>query len=152
MKPLTLLTATFLGLSLPVWGVDFNTDALKSMQQEGHKIVAESQGGRSFKTPNGLCMDFAGKVLMVKKCKSSGSSQTWHFDENGRLVASDGRCVAGPQLAKCGAGNNQKWQQDKQKRLVGSGNKCLQTQGHPAKAGAKVVAAKCGGAPNQVWK
>ncbi len=152
MKQLTGLSVLFLGLSAQAVAVEFNKDALKSMQQEGHKIVAESQGGKQFKTPNGLCLDYAGKVLMVKSCKGSGSSQTWHFDDQGRLVASDGRCVAGANLANCGAGNNQKWEFDDQGRIAGSNGKCLQTQGNPAKSGAKVVAAGCSAAANQVWK
>ncbi len=152
MKQLTLLSVLFIGVAAQVHAVEFNKDALKSMQQEGHKIVAESQGGKSYKTRNGLCLDFAGKVLMVKKCKASGSSQTWHFDDQGRLVASDGRCVTGADLANCGSGNNQKWQLDDQGRLAGGNKKCLQTQGNPPKNGAKVVAAGCSGAANQVWK
>lgn len=152
MKQLTLLNMAFLGFALPALAVEFNTDALKSMQKEGHKIVAEAQGGKPFKTRNGLCLDYAGKVVMVKKCKSSGSSQTWHFDDKGRLVASDGRCIAGSNLAKCSGAKGQQWEQDGKGRLAGNNGKCLQTQGNPPKAGAKVVAAGCSGAANQVWK
>jgi hypothetical protein len=152
MKQLSLFSALFIGLAAPVLAVDFNTDALKSMQEEGHKIVAESQGGKSYKTRNGLCLDYAGKVLMVRKCKASGSSQTWYFDDQDRLVASDGRCVAGASLVNCGSGNNQKWRLDNQGRIAGSNNKCLQTQGNPPKNGAKIVAAGCSGAANQLWK
>ena len=53
MKQRTLWIA-LLALYLPGAGaVDFNTDALKSMQEEGHKIVEESQGLRAFKLSGG---------------------------------------------------------------------------------------------------
>ncbi len=152
MKQLTFFPGILLAIAASASAVDFNTDALKAMQQEGHKMVAEAQDGRAFKTANGLCLDVAGKALMVRKCKSSGSSQTWHFDEQDRLVSSDGRCVAGPTLASCGAGKNQQWRLDGQNRLARAGNQCLQTQGNPPGNGAKVIVKDCSGAANQVWR
>lgn len=152
MKPISLLAVTLVAIAPLVNAVDLNRDALKSMQQEGHKIVEESQGGRNYKTGNGLCMDFAGVVMLVKKCNNK-ATQKWRFDDQGRLLASDKRCVSGTaQLQKCGTGNGQKWKLDGQKRLVNGSKKCLQVQGNPAKAGAKVAAAKCTKGANQVWK
>ena len=130
--------------------VDFNTEALKSMQKEGHQIAAEALGSRSFKTGKNFCLDYAGKVVMVRKCKKTGTKQSWRLDDSGRLLASDGRCVAGQYLAKCNQGKNQKWKLDDKNRLS-NGGRCLQTQSNPARNGAKVVPAPCNNAANQVW-
>lgn len=152
MKPIYLLAATLVSIVPLANAVDLNKDALKAMQQEGHKIVEESKGGRNYKTGNGLCMDFAGAVMLVKQCNNK-PTQKWSFDGEGRLVASDKRCVAGAaQMQQCGSGNGQKWKLDGKKRLVNANNKCLQVQGNPAKAGAKVVVANCSNGANQVWK
>ena len=152
MKQVSLVTAIFLLAASPAGAVEFNKDALKTIQEEGHKIAAEALGARTFKTSNGLCLDYAGRALLVKKCKSTGSTQGWYFDEQGRLVASDGRCVAGAQLANCGSGKGQKWKLDGNKRLANQNKQCLQVPGNPPKAGAKLKAAACSGAANQVWQ
>lgn len=152
MKPISLLAATLAASVSVANAVDLNKDALKSMQQEGLKIVEESQEGRNYKTGNGLCLDFAGAALLVKPCNNN-ATQKWHFDDNGRLVTSDKRCVAGAaQLQQCGTLDGQKWKLDAQKRLANGFNKCLQVQANPPTAGAKVVAAICNNGANQVWK
>ena len=94
----------------------------------------------------------AGGGLAVKPCDAKSKSQVWQIDGQGRLVAHDGRCVAGDQLQKCGSGNAQKWQVDGRGRLANGAKQCLQAQGNPPKAGAKVVGAACSKAPNQVWQ
>lgn len=152
MKPQTLTLVMTMAAVSTASAVEFNTDALKTIQQEGHKIAAEAQGGRAFKMGNGFCLDYAGKALVLKKCKKSGSTQTWHFDGQSRLVASDGRCVNNAQLAKCGGGKNQKWTLDQQNRLANANGQCLQPQGNIPKNGAKLSVAKCSGAGHQVWK
>jgi len=133
--------------------VTLNKDALKSMQQEGHKIVEESQGGRVFKSNTGQCLDSAGKALLIKQCGNKVASQLWRFDDKGRLVAHDGRCIGGnAQLQKCNNNKEQQWKLDGKKRLAGGGGKCLQPQGNPPKAGSKIAAVNCSGAGRQVWK
>ena len=131
--------------------VDFNTDALKAMQQEGHKIVEVTNAGTPLKIRN-LCLDTAGAGLVVRVCKEDAASQKWLFDDQGRLVAHDGKCVAGAKLQNCGPGDVQKWTQDNSKRLANAAGKCLQVQGDAPKAGAKVVAGACSDSPNQVWQ
>lgn len=146
------VSAALAALLVPsAMAVDFNTDALKSMQEEGHKIVEEAQG-KAYRTAGGLCLDVAGGALAVKPCDANSKSQVWQIDGQGRLVAHDGRCVAGDQLQKCGSGNAQKWQVDGRGRLANGAKQCLQAQGNPPKAGAKVVGAACSKAPNQVWQ
>ena len=133
--------------------VTLNKDALKSMQEEGHKIVEESQGGRVWKSNTGQCLDIAGKALLIKQCQGKPSSQLWSFDDKGRLVAHDGRCVAGnAQLQKCNNSKEQQWKLDGKKRLANGAGKCLQPQGDPPKAGSKIAAVACSGAGRQVWK
>jgi hypothetical protein len=131
--------------------VEFNKDALKSMQEEGHKIVEEAQG-RAYRAAGGLCLDIAGGGLSVKPCDAKAKTQVWQIDGKGRLVAGDGRCVAGDKLQKCGSGNAQKWKVDGNKRLANAAKQCLQVKGSPPKAGAKVIAVACSKSPNQVWQ
>jgi hypothetical protein len=122
------------------------------MQQEGHKIVEESQGRRAYKAAGGLCLDIAGAGLVVKTCNGNAKTQKWIMDDQRRLVAHDGRCVGGVQLQKCGGAPAQKWAHDGKKRLANDAKKCLQPQGNPVKSGATVMAVSCSKAPNQVWK
>jgi len=128
MKQVFLLPALAAMLVTSAQAVELNTDALKTMQKEGHRIVEESEGGRAYKAANGFCLDAAGGGLVVRKCKDGAKTQKWTMDGQSRLVAHDGRCVAGPNL------------------------ECLQIQGNTPKDGAKVVAAGCNKAPGQVWK
>jgi len=152
MKQVFLLVG-LLAASIPsVQAVDLNKDAMKAMQEEGHKIVADSQGGRAFKTASGLCLDIAGSGLVVRKCNAKTNNQKWHLDGQSRLVAHNGNCVDGAQLKKCGKVKTQKWKHDGKKRLANNAKACLQTHANPAKAGSKVTAVSCGGAKNQIWK
>jgi hypothetical protein len=152
MKQIFLLPALAAMLATGAQAVDLNTDALKTMQQEGHRIVEESEGGRAYKAANGFCLDVAGGGLVVHKCKDGSKTQKWTMDGQSRLVAHDGRCVGGAQLAKCAAGPAQKWKHDGKKRLANHNKQCLQVQGNKPKGGAKVVAAACNKAAAQVWK
>ncbi|MEH6592266.1 MAG: RICIN domain-containing protein [Halioglobus sp.] len=151
MKRIITFSAIAFTCAAPVQAVDFNTDALKSMQKEGHAIVAESQGARAYKASNGLCLDFSGRTIVVSKCGNS-KSQKWTMDGSSRLVAHNGQCVGGSSLQACGDAKGQKWTLDGSNRLANSGKKCLQPEGNPPKAGAKVVAANCSKSAQQVWK
>lgn len=141
----------------------FNTDALKKMQKEGHKIVEEEQaakpanaaGGnkaaaarRAYRVGNNLCLDGRG-ALTVETCNARSASQQWAMDDSGRIKAQDGRCLAGASLAKCAGGQAQKWTHDERGRLRNAAQQCLQPAS--TKAGAAVTAVACGAAPTQVW-
>ncbi len=152
MKQAFLLAGLLAACIPTAQAVDLNKDAMKAMQQEGHKIVADSQGGRAFKTSNGLCLEVAGGGLTVKKCNGKASGQKWRFDDKKRLVASNGKCVDGGKLKKCAGAPSQKWKLDGKKRLANNAKQCLQTQVTPPKSGTKVSAAACGKGGNQVWK
>lgn len=152
MKQYSLFIAFLLVITPMVHAVDLNTEALKSMQQEGHKIVDEAQDRKTYKSAGGHCLDVAGSGLVVKKCNAKAKTQQWLMDSKARLVAHDGRCVAGALLQKCGSGKSQKWKLDGQKRLANNAKQCLQAQGNPPKPGAKVVVATCGKASNQAWR
>ena len=152
MKQVFLLAGLLAACISTAQAVDLNKDAMKAMQQEGHKIVADSQGGRAFKTSNGLCLEVAGGGLAVKKCNGKTNNQKWRFDDKKRLVAHNGKCVDGSSLKKCGGAASQKWKHDGKKRLANNAKQCLQTQGSPAKGGSKVTAAGCNKAAGQVWK
>ena len=151
MKQAYFLAALTFVLGSAANAVEFNTDALKSMQEEGHKIVAESKDARAYKASAGHCLDIAGAGLVINKCNAKAKTQMWNFDGQGRLLAHDGRCVAGSNLQKCGASKTEIWKLDGQKRLANDAKQCLQIQGNPPKPGAKVVAAACNKSPNQVW-
>ena len=151
MKQAYFLAALMVVLGPVANAVEFNTDALKSMQEEGHKIVAESKGARAYKAAGGHCLDIAGAALVIRACNAKAKTQMWKFDGQSRMVAHDGRCVTASQLQKCGAAKTAKWKLDGQKRLANAAMQCLQIQGNPPKPGAKVVAAACNKSPNQVW-
>lgn len=153
MKLKTGLLVLSLTVAAGAHAVTLNTDALKSMQEEGHKIVAESQGARNFRSSSGHCLDSAGKALVLKNCSGKAAGQQWFFDDKSRLVAHDGRCVGGnAQLQNCAGAPAQQWQLDNKGRLANGAGKCLQPQGNSPKAGTKVSAPACGGSPEQVWK
>ena len=152
MKQAFFLAALALLPGLSANAVDLNKDALKAMQQEGHKIVEEAEAGRSFKASGDLCLDTAGAGLVVRQCNKNAATQNWRFDGQQRLVANTGKCVAGSKLQNCGSGNVQKWHHDGKKRLANAAKQCLQVQGDAPKAGAKVVAVACSGASSQVWQ
>ncbi len=151
MKKAYFLSALMLCIGSAANAVEFNKEALKSMQEEGHKIVEESQAGRVFKTAGGECLDIAGAGMVVRNCNASAKTQQWSLSGQGHLISHDGRCVTGAKLQKCGAGQAQQWKHDGNGRLINATQKCLQVQGNPPKPGAKVVAANCSKAPNQVW-
>ena len=129
--------------------VEFNTDALKAMQEEGHQIVADAEG-RRFEVAGGFCLDTAGNGLVVRAC-SDAETQKWRLDDQSFLVAKSGQCVAGASLRDC-AGNTQTWTWDDSKRLVNAARQCLQVQGNAPAAGARVRTAACSGAATQMWQ
>ena len=149
-----LSKAAFLGIAacvvVPTAVAQFNTDALKSIQKEGHKILEEEQSKRAFKLSGNLCLDTAGATLTVRACSDS-ATQDWRLDDQRRLVANSGQCVVGAVLRACGQSKNQLWRHDGQKRLINDAGTCLQAQGNPLKAGARVAAVACSKAASQVW-
>lgn len=130
--------------------LQFNKDALKAMQEAGHKIVEEADGATTFKGRGDFCLDTAGTGLVVRTC-SDAASQRWRFDDQSRLVAHTKQCVAGASLRECAAGDAQVWAHDDEKRLANRAGQCLEIQGTP-RSGAKVVTAACSDAPGQVWR
>jgi hypothetical protein len=151
MKQAVAFVAFMLALGPAANAVEFNKDALKSMQEEGHKIVEESKGARAYEAAGGHCLDMKRDGLVIKKCDAKAKTQMWKFDGKGRLVANDGRCVTGAKLQKCADSKAGKWKLDDKKRLANGAKQCLQVQGKPPKPGAQVVAAACSKSPNQVW-
>lgn len=142
-----------LSLAAGAQAVNLNTDALKSMQEEGHKIVEQAGDGRFFRSNTGQCLDIAGKTLLIKACDDKATSQLWRFDDQGRLAAHDGRCVGdNAQLQACNKSKEQQWKLDGKQRLANGAGQCLQPQGNPPEAGAKIAAVGCSGAGRQVWK
>jgi len=147
--------------------VEFNTDTLKSMQEEGHKIVAEETGWRTFRLPTGKCLHAGGEPgkvganLKIQNCDPQSNNQKWRLDGQARLVSHGGTCVgvvgnvgtpgANAVMQSCGATKSQQWRLDGKKRLVNGFNSCLQAA-DPTKPGANVAAAACSGSPGQVWQ
>ncbi|MEQ8263446.1 RICIN domain-containing protein [Pseudohaliea sp.] len=142
----------------------FNTDAMKKMQKEGLERLDEQKAAetakpagagkaaaarRAYRFGNNLCLDARG-ALSVEPCNGKAASQQWALGADRHLVASDGRCLAGASLVKCGQGKFQQWTYDKRGRLRNDAGQCLQPGS--AKAGAPVSAAACSDAPAQVWQ
>lgn len=151
MKRIFLVSALALAVTAPARAVEFNTDALKSMQEEGHKIVAEAQGARSYKASNGECLDFKGKRLLLAKCNEKKNTQQWTLDDKQRLVAHNGLCVAGSNLQECNNSKAQKWTHDNKQRLASNARKCLQPKSKPPKSGDNVVAGNCSKSEHLAW-
>ncbi|MEP4149189.1 MAG: RICIN domain-containing protein [Halioglobus sp.] len=151
MKRIIAFSTIALACIAPVQAVDFNTDALKSMQKEGHAIVAEAEAARVYKASNGQCLAFSASALVLENCNGS-KNQKWSLDGNSRLVAANGKCADGAHLKACGNSNAQKWKHDSSRRLMSQAKKCLQPEGNPPKKGARVVAANCSKSSQQVWK
>ncbi|MDX1569448.1 MAG: RICIN domain-containing protein [Xanthomonadales bacterium] len=129
---------------------EFNKDALKTMQQQGHEIAEDAP--RRFKAKGDFCLDTSDDGLVVKAC-SDEATQKWKFDDKRRLVANSGRCVAVGKLADCDASDVKSWTHDDAKRLVNADGKCLQIKGNTPKADAKVVNAACKkDVVGQVWE
>jgi hypothetical protein len=152
MKLKYILAGLLVACVSAVNAVELNKDALKSMQEEGHKLLEESAGGRTFKGAGGFCLDVAGAGMVVRSCKADTKKQLWKLDGQKRLVAHNGQCADGAGLKKCGSGPTQKWSHDGKKRLANGKKQCLQIQGNKPKAGAKVIISACSGSANQVWK
>ena len=132
--------------------VELNKDALKSMQQEGHKLLEESSAARAYKGAGGFCLDIAGEGMVVRSCNAKTKNQQWTLDGQSRLVAQNGKCVDGASLKKCGSAQAQKWSHDGKKRLANAKKQCLQIKGNKPKSGTNVVILACSGSAHQVWK
>lgn len=164
----TYLVAALVAVYGPGAGaVDFNTDALKAMQEEGHKIVEESKGLRAFKLPSGMCLHVAGDVnkpganLVIHNCNPNLANQKWRLDDQGRLVNQGGKCVgvagdpkkpgANALMQNCVVAKVQQWKHDDKKQLVNGFNKCLHAAGDAKTPGGNVVTTNCHASPSQVW-
>jgi hypothetical protein len=141
----------------------FNTDAMKKMQKEGLERLEEQKEAeavkpaassetatarRAYRFSGNLCLDARG-TLSLAPCNAKVAAQQWSLDSSRRLVAHDGRCLAGASLVKCGKGKFQQWVHDQRGRLRNDAGQCLQPRG--PKAGAPVIVAACGDAPAQLW-
>lgn len=146
-----IVLAAVVASGVGVAQAQFNTDALKTMQQQGHEIVEQSKSGRAYKGQGNLCLDVAGSGLVVKQC-SQAATQKWRMDEKKRLVAHSGQCVTGANLRQCGDAKSQVFTHDGKQRLVNGSNQCLQIQGNSPKPGTAVTAAACSNAASQVWR
>ncbi len=96
----TLFLAGLLALYFPAaMAVEFNTDALKSMQEEGEKQLQAEKSMRAFKLSTGLCLHAAGEPgkaganLTINKCDGKSNRQKWRLDDQGRLESHGGTCV-----------------------------------------------------------
>jgi hypothetical protein len=149
------------------FAVDFNKDALKKMQEEGHNIVDQEQGLRALRLASNLCLhaakpDKAGSKLQVAKCKPKSDNQKWQFDDKGRLATKGGVCLgiggeaqkagATAELQKCGGAKHQRWTLNDKGHLVNELGNCLQAAGQGTKAGAKLESRPCGKSPAQTWE
>lgn len=145
MKPLVVALTLMLGVGVAYdAAAQFNTDALKKIQKEGHKLADKARGIRVLKYGTELCLDSAGG-LALKKCDDEAKTQKWTADEADRLVADNGQCLAGNRLAKCGEGDAQVWRQDEQGRLLNKAKQCLQVNQ------TRVITAACSDAKTQIW-
>ncbi len=167
MKNLSLALTFAAICASAAFAVDFNKDALKKMQEEGHDIVDQEQGLRAFRLASDLCLHAAkpkkaGSKLQVAKCKSKSDNQKWQFDDKGRLATKGGVCLgvsgngkkagARAELQQCGDAEHQRWTLDDKGRLVNGFGNCLQAAGNGTKAGAKLESRPCKQSAAQTWE
>ncbi|MFV8816975.1 ricin-type beta-trefoil lectin domain protein [Haliea sp. E17] len=170
MKLTVCLSSLFVFVASGAMAIDLNTDALKTMQQQGQEIVAQAQQAqwRSFALDGDMCLQMAGtpdKVgasMVVRKCNASAKNQQFSFDDQGRLATQGGVCVgvagdaskpgANALTQACGGQAFQKWRIDEAGRLHNNANKCLLAVGKPGEPTGNVVSSNCNASPNQVWK
>ncbi|MFV0278886.1 MAG: RICIN domain-containing protein [Parahaliea sp.] len=146
--------------------IDLNTDALKKMQKEGHKIVAQEAQQEIPYVPvrlaSGKCLQVAGDAsktgtnVVNQACNNSLATQQWRLQANGQLASKGGTCAAvasQPQkpnmnvvVKTCSADKDQQWKLDASGRVVNGFGHCLQGNG-----GGNVIAAACGNSALQQW-
>ena len=158
MKTVSLVLTLAAVCASAALAVDFNKDALKKMQEEGHEIVDQEQGLRAFRLASNLCLhaakpDKAGSKLQAAKCKPKSDNQKWQFDDKERLANKGGLCLgiggkakkagATAELQKCGDANHQRWTLDDKGHLVNGLGNCLQAADEGTKAGAKLESRPC---------
>ena len=168
MKHALLLTGVLLGYLPAAVSVTFNTDALKSMQQEGHKIAEQAKALRAFKLLNNKCLHAAGNLgkagtnVEFHDCNADTNNQKWRFDGEGRLVNQGGKClgVAGDPkkpganvlLQDCGGAKAQRWREERKDHVANGANRCLHAAGTAKTVAGNVVTMDCKDIPNQVWQ
>ncbi len=158
MKPRFLIPGLLALCTAGAYAIDLNTDALKKMQEEGHKIVEDEGKFRSFTLPNGQCLQAAGDPskagvnVVVRKCADSANNQKWqlespHLKSHGNLCVAVGGEAQKPGsnvvLKSCGGSKDQKWSLDGQGRLKNGFDHCLQANN------GNVVTAACSGSAQQ---
>jgi hypothetical protein len=158
MKRQLIMVGLLLAVASPMASAQFNTDALKKMQQEGHRLLEEAQeeegpavgAPRRYTIGDNLCLT-AAQPLAIRRCRTE-PAQRWIMDEAGHLLSADERCLAGAQLAQCNNSNVHLWQHDDRDRLANKAGQCLQLQGGlPASDSKRVIVARCSEAQAQVW-
>lgn len=152
--------------------IELNTEAMKKMQEEGHKRLEEHQALRTFKLAGGQCLQAAGNPgkagvkLVSRKCNDKANNQKWQLDNKGRLASYGDTCVglagsdkegnkennkankeaaANAVLQPCDGSKDQKWSLDGANRLRNPQGLCLEAQG------GSIKAAKCGDSAQQKW-
>jgi len=166
-QPLLLLAALLAAYGPAANAVQFNTEALQNMQQQGQQIVEDAKALRTFTLPTGMCLHLkgdltkAGSNVVIENCKADLNNQKWRFDDAGRLVNQGGLCLgvagdatkpgANAVIQQCSDGKQQKWKLDDSKRLVNDLDKCLNAVGDAKTPGGNVVSTNCNRMPNQIW-
>jgi hypothetical protein len=160
MKYASLWIALFGLISTAAAAVELNTEAMKKMQKEGHKILEEETALQPMRLANGKCLQAAGAPgkagvnLVNRKCNAKAKNQLWLLDEQGRLNNRADACVAvagkdpgsNAVMKQCSDAKDQQWRLDDEKRLVNAQGLCLQAKG------GNMIAATCTDNANQQWR
>lgn len=168
MKHVLLLIGLLLVYMQAAVSVTFNPEALRTMQQEGHKIAEQAKDLRTVKLPNDKCLHASGNLgkaganVEFRDCIVDSKNQQWRIDDQGRLVNQGGKCLgvagdpnkagASAVLQDCGSGKAQKWKLDGKQRLVNGVGKCLHAVGNAKTVSGNVVSNDCKEVPNQRWR
>lgn len=155
---LTILTALFSSAS--VFAIQFNTSALKDMQNKGMELANQADKLKMLTTGNNKCLQIVGSVsksaqgINLANCNGK-INQKWRLDDKAHLISAGGQCLAylgkvnvpNGTLAtsKCSSAINQKWNFDAISRLKNGGNLCLDA------TATSVTSKACSDAASQKW-
>ncbi len=167
MKHAYFVAVLFAAAAPGALAIDLNTDALKTMQQQGDKIIAESKEWRNFELKGGRCMQINGGLnavganLVIRPCKPDAKNQQFRLDGN-KLVGQGDTCVgvdgnpkklgASAVMQKCGDDKAQQWTLDDKGRLANKEDRCLQATGNPSQKQANVISTNCNMSDNQIFQ
>ena len=131
--PQTVTILAAMAVTFSVQGVQFNTDAMKELQDKGVKMAEHADE---------LHLLVVGDAAKEADAKLNCLNVQGNSTKEGQ----------GVKVAVCTDDKNQMWRFDDQGRLVTAGDTCIGFKGDPAKPGTQLRTEKCAKGDRQVWE